>query len=416
MKILLTSILFLFISFYQFVNAQDSIPEPEMLNFFLDCEHCDFNYIREELPFVAFVREPARANVHILVSDSQTGSGGRKFFLNFIGLRNFKGVDHNYEVIVSQSGTEDDERKAIVKKLKLGILAYYSGTPFIDNLNIDIEEVTNRKAESMVIDRWNNWIFRLSSGAEFQKEESQNEFAVESQASVEKITEKWKTQLVVGYEINRENYFDEGEKIVNSQDSKEISGSLVRSISEKWSAGLFAGYNSQTFLNIKNNIIAGTGIQYNFFPWKECNRRVFSIGYVVGVDSYDYIEETVYDRTEETHVAELLIMELEFIQPWGEVNIVAQGKNYFYDFTKNRLTLESDFSVRLSKNLSVFANIESTLIHDQLYLPKGDASLEDILLRRRKLATTYEIGGRFGIRFTFGSIYNNVVNERFKLE
>jgi hypothetical protein len=70
-------------------------------------------------------------------------------------------------------------------------------------------------------------------------------------------------------------------------------------------------------------------------------------------------------------------------------------------------------SVRLAKQLSVYFEIESEIIHDQLYLPKGDASLEDVLLRRRKLATTYEISGNIGIRFTFGSIYNSVVNERF---
>lgn len=414
MKYLLSLIVLLMLSLQSY--CQDSIPKPTMLNFFLDCEQCDFNYVREELGFVSFVREPGMADVHILLSFSHTASGGHKYFMNFIGLKDLKDRNYEYEVTAPQSYTDDDIRKALLKILKIGILEYYSKTSFIDNVNVDIEEAENRKADDMVVDRWNNWVFRFSSGAEFQKEESQNEFSVESQASAEKITEKWKTQMMVGYEINRENFYDEGDKIVNRQDSKEISGSLVRSINEKWSAGLFAGYNSQTFLNIKNNIIAGTGLQYNFFPWKECNRRVFSIGYVAGVDTYDYNEETIYDKTRETHVAELLIIELEFIQPWGEVNIVAQGKNYFYDFSKNRLTLESDFSVRLSKNLSIFANIESQLIHDQLYLPKGDASLEDILLRRRKLATTYEVGGHFGIRLTFGSIYNNVVNERFKLD
>jgi hypothetical protein len=85
----------------------------------------------------------------------------------------------------------------------------------------------------------------------------------------------------------------------------------------------------------------------------------------------------------------------------------------FHDFSKNRLTTQADVSVRLTKNLSVYCEVQSQVIHDQLYLPKGDASLEDILLRRRKLATTYEIAGQFGFRFTFGSIFNNVVNERF---
>jgi hypothetical protein len=53
------------------------------------------------------------------------------------------------------------------------------------------------------------------------------------------------------------------------------------------------------------------------------------------------------------------------------------------------------------------------MIHDQLYLPKGDASHDDILLKRRQMATNYQINGRLGFKFTFGSIYNNVVNERF---
>jgi hypothetical protein len=73
----------------------------------------------------------------------------------------------------------------------------------------------------------------------------------------------------------------------------------------------------------------------------------------------------------------------------------------------------SDFSIRLTKQLSVYTEIYSQVIHDQLYLPKGDASLEDVLLKRRKLATTYEISCELGLRFTFGSIYSNVVNERF---
>lgn len=396
--------------------SQDSIPKPDMLNFFLDCDQCDFNFVRDELSFVSFVRDPGMADVHILVSFSHTASGGHKYFVNFIGLKLLKGNDHGYELITPQSYTEDEVRKSLLKILKVGILEYYSKTSFIDNLDIEIKESGNRKADDIVVDRWNNWVFRFSSGAEFQKEESQNQYSLQSEASAQKITEKWKTELQAGYEINRENFYDQEEKIVNRQDSKALEGSIVRSLSGKWSAGIFGGYSSMTFMNIKNNITVGTGIQYNFFPWIECNRRVFSLGYLLGADAYDYNQETIYDKTSETHIAELLIMELEFIQPWGEINITAQGRNYFYDLSKSRLTLESDFSLRLSKNISVFSNIESQLIHDQLYLPKGDASLEDILLRRRKLATTYQIEGRVGLRFTFGSIYNNVVNERFKLD
>lgn len=395
-------------------NGQDTIPEkPGLLNFFLDCFECDFDYVREELPFVSFVRQPGSADVHILVTDVNTGGGGERFYVNFIGLRSLKDFNRNYEVITSQSDTEDDVRRALLKALKLGILEFYAKAGSLESLNIEILEKENRKAGAMVVDRWNNWVFELQGGLDFEKEARQNEYSLESMVSAEKITENWKTSLRGFYVVDRENYFDDGTKIENRQDSKFLEGSIVKSITGKWSAGVFGGYQSQTFLNIKNNVSLGMGVQYNIFPWSECNRRVFSIGYVAGVDSYGYIEETIYDKMDESHLAEMLLVELDLVQPWGEIRIGLEGRHYFYDLSKNRLSANADFSIRLTKNLSVYTDLETQLIHDQLYLPKGDASLEDILLRRRKLATTYQVEARFGFRFTFGSIYNNVVNERF---
>jgi hypothetical protein len=398
---------------YQAGTGQEAENKQVIINFFFDCEDCDFTFVRQELPFVSFVRDPQLADVHLLVTGSQTGGGGQKFFLNFIGLKDFKGVDFEYNAISNQSDTEDDVRKALLKMIKIGVLQYYSKTSFVDQLNVVLEESGEKTADEMVIDRWNKWIFRLESGAWVQKEESQNEYSLNSEVSVEKITEKWKTSLEALYDVNRENYFDDGKKITNKQDTKELSAEFITSLNEKWSAGIFGDYSSRTFLNIRNHFAGVAGVQYNFFPWKECNRRVFAIGYGAGFDIFDYNDSTIYDKMHENLLTEILMINLELIQPWGEISVGIEGQHYFHDFSKNRISLESDISIRVSKNLSVYCNIQSQLIHDQLYLPKGDATLEDILLKRRKLATTYEVGGHIGFRFTFGSIYNNVVNERF---
>jgi hypothetical protein len=53
-------------------------------------------------------------------------------------------------------------------------------------------------------------------------------------------------------------------------------------------------------------------------------------------------------------------------------------------------------------------------IRDQLYLKAGDATDEEILLRRRQLATSYRYRFSVGVTYTFGSIFNNVVNPRFR--
>ena len=60
---------------------------------------------------------------------------------------------------------------------------------------------------------------------------------------------------------------------------------------------------------------------------------------------------------------------------------------------------------------SVFGSV--SLIRDQLSLPKGGVTPEEILLKRQELATSYDYSASIGFSYTFGSIYSSVVNPRF---
>ena len=382
-------------------------------NFFLDCEECDFIFVRQKLPFISFVRDPKLADVHLLVSHSDTGSGGKKFFLNFIGLGKFEGQDYQYEFIAGQSDTDDDIRNGLLNFLKVGILPYYSKTKFFKELEIDIKEKSDKTTIKLQDDPWKKWVFQIESGGEFQKEESQNEYSLRTEIRSDKITDAWKTRMEASYEINRENYFDDGERITNNQDEKQIQANFIKSLNSRWSLGMFAEYSANTYLNISNSFSFDGAVEYNFYSWEESNRRVFSLAYAAGFNSFDYKKETIFGKMNDYLPFEATRIRLELVQPWGTVETSLEGRHFFNDFSKYRLTLDSEFSVRLTKQLSVYSEIASEIIHDQLYLPKGDSSVEDLLLKRRKLATTYEISGEIGIRFTFGSAFNNVVNERF---
>lgn len=83
-----------------------------------------------------------------------------------------------------------------------------------------------------------------------------------------------------------------------------------------------------------------------------------------------------------------------------------------HDLNKNRISIDSRLSIRVFKGLSVNFSSNYDYVQDQLSLPKGDASLEEVLLGKRQLATTYGISVSAGISYSFGSIYNNVVNTR----
>ena len=88
-------------------------------------------------------------------------------------------------------------------------------------------------------------------------------------------------------------------------------------------------------------------------------------------------------------------------------------QQYFYDLSKYRVGFDNEFDVRLFRGLSLNLNSNAQIIRNQIYLAAGGATPQEILVRQRQLATSYSYYVSFGISYTFGSIYNNVVNRRF---
>ncbi len=69
--------------------------------------------------------------------------------------------------------------------------------------------------------------------------------------------------------------------------------------------------------------------------------------------------------------------------------------------------------VRISGGLSFYMYAFGSIVRDQLSLPKGAASEQEILTRRRQLASGYNFYTSFGLNYRFGSKVNNFVNPRF---
>jgi hypothetical protein len=101
-------------------------------------------------------------------------------------------------------------------------------------------------------------------------------------------------------------------------------------------------------------------------------------------------------------------------QPWGSVTTSLEAAAYVDDLSKRHAVLFNALNVRLFKGLSVNAFLSVSLLRDQLYLAKGELSDEDILVRRRQLASSYSYFAGVGLSYSFGSIFNNVVNPRFE--
>ena len=71
-------------------------------------------------------------------------------------------------------------------------------------------------------------------------------------------------------------------------------------------------------------------------------------------------------------------------------------------------------NVRITGGLSIYVYSFGGLTRDQIYLPKGGATEQEILTRRRQIASGYDFYSGFGLNFRFGSKLNNFVNPRFE--
>jgi hypothetical protein len=101
------------------------------------------------------------------------------------------------------------------------------------------------------------------------------------------------------------------------------------------------------------------------------------------------------------------------IQPWGRTRISLTGSQYLHDAALNQVALSGSVSLRLFRGFSVNASGFYAWVRDQLFLPAGEATTEEILLQQRQLQTSFTYFTSFGFSYQFGSIFNNVVNPRF---
>ena len=174
-----------------------------------------------------------------------------------------------------------------------------------------------------------------------------------------------------------------------------------------------ASVESSTFRNYDLQLRVAPGLEFNFFPYSESARRLLTIQYTVGFDANDYREETVFGKTSEKLLDHELDIGLGLRQPWGTAVAELEFSQFLTNPSKYSIGAEGELDVRLFKGFSFTLVGEVLRPRDQIYLPLGDATPEEILLRQRQLATDYSYALEFGISYSFGSIFNNIVNPRF---
>jgi hypothetical protein len=386
---------------------------------FIDCGFCDENYIRTEISFVNYVRDRLQADVHILITRQQTGSGGQEYTLTFIGQHNATGMNDTLTVTTKQSDTQDMIRNAIVHNLKIGLVRYLAKTPLAEHLTVSYQQPST---VGEVVDTWDYWTFSINMNTNLNGQKTSNFINLFGGLSARRITKEWKLRFSLNANYNESSFTYDvvtesgGTEAITTKSfsrGQNFNALVVKSITDHWSVGGFGSAMTSTFSNAKLNWNLAPAVEYNLFPYSESTRQQLRFLYRIGYNNVRYYEETIFDKTAESLWNQSLSVSLDLKQPWGSINASVEGSQYLHDFEKKRLSLFAGLSLRLFEGLSLNLFGNYSRINDQLALRKGTASQEEVLLQRRQLATSYNYFASIGLSYTFGSIYNTIVNPRF---
>jgi len=397
----------------------------ERLKVFVDCNstYCDLTFIRTEINIVDFVLDRIASDVHVLITSQQLGSGGTQYQMIFFGQQSFRNNIDTLLCNTPPNATTSEIRDLQVQYIKVGLLAYVTKKGYAEEVTLGMKQNTadsSKKIEASnqtTTDKWNYWVYRANVNGNFSADQNYKSNRVNVNLSANRITDKWK--LNVRLNANRNNstftYEDASgtiEKIKVNNSGWNAYNRLVKSMGQHWSVGYEASAFNSIFSNMKSSFTAGPVIEYAVFPYKEVNTKFFTIQYGFNFVHNNYYDTTLFLKKSESRGYQYINANLSFNQKWGTFSTGVNYLSYFHDLKVNNFNVSMNAEIRITGGLSFNMYAFGGLVHDQLYLPKGNASISDVLARRRQLASDFNFYTGFGISYRFGSMLNNFVNPR----
>ena len=389
------------------------------LRVFLDCNTfpCDFDYFRTEIEFVNWVRDRTLAQVHLLITSSQTGGGGSLYQVDFIGQEQLSQDHDSLNVTAPSTNTEDETLSSLSRVIAAGLARYSAAIGQTVGFRIEAEE--NEETDELVsgaqvLDPWNFWVFEVSADADVEGEDTENEKNYEARFEASRTTGDWKFEFEANGSFDRsERELDDGRLVIDERTNWSTDFLLIRSLAAHWSAGIIAGGGASTRLNQEFGADWAVAMEFSVWPYAEAPRRSLTARYDLRMQHYDWEEETIFFQTAETRGQHQLRVELFQLQPWGESTISVDGTQFLHDLSKWSVSLNGDLELRLLRGLNLDVGGSVEWIEDQIFISREDLTDEEILLGRFERPTDSAYSFRIGLSYEFGSIFNNVVNNRF---
>ncbi len=404
-----------------FLIAQLSFSQPiAKAKVFIECSRewlCDFDYLRSELSMVDFVRDRFIADVHVKVNTEFTSSGGEQNTIVFKGQNAFLNQNDTLSYFNSSTLSDDDKRIKMVKKVTLGLIKYISHTEAGNNIVItytkpsEMDTTSNKEQK----DPWNNWVMSLGANGFLNGDANYKSQSIYSYINTDRETEKTKTNIGVSYNFGRNEFvISDTETVV--VETPQLNGYVyfINKINQHWGYGIFTSYLKSEYSNYDNRFSLIPKIEYDLFKYKEFNSQRLVFNYGIGLQYNDYIDTTLFFKTEEMLLVQNAAIISSFTKPWGSINVGAYYNSYLHDLNKFSLSFSGSINWNIFKGFKFAVGGSYDITRNLIHLSKQGATRDEVLLQQRQLNSQYSYFFGVGCSYQFGSNFNNFINPAFK--
>jgi hypothetical protein len=397
--------------------AQDSsVLRIKMPNYFFDCDFCDQAFYRQEIDYVNFVRDRHLADVYSLLTVNTIGTGGNEYKLFLIGQNRFKNKNDTMTFQSLPNAAESDIREGILDIMKKGLLKYLVLTELINQIKFEVVKNNNEFKADKVKDNWNFWTITLSANLNGAGNSYQNNLNMNYNLNANRTTEKLRTETGGWYSLNKQRFeINDSTTVRGFQSTLGGYHFMAFSVGKHLAFGQYSTYFQSTQQNLRHSISYYPALEYNLFDYKEASRRQLRFIYRAGLRFQEYFETTIYSRLNEWYYLHSFVVQWMQIEKWGSVNLSA-GSWHYFNYSKNfNASIFPSINFNPLKGLRVGIWGGFSIVNDQFFIRRSDATPNEILLNQIQLKTDYSFNYGFNIGYTFGSKYNNVINVRFDL-
>lgn len=389
---------------------------------YFDCQGqgCNSDYYRTEIAWVTWVRDAADAQVHVIMVNTATGAGGRAYEMEFQGRNGFAAYRDRIVYTSQPTDTERETLDGISHALGLGLARFansagYRGIVRLQGAPAGAGPGAGLVSAEEVEDPWDLWAFRVGGNGNLEQESTTETMRLNGDLSASRVSPTWKLNYSGRANYQRQEYdLTDSTRLAVRRTDWQVDALMVYSVADRWSFGVHSNTARLTRYNqdLRTNVMSA--VEFSVFPYEEATRRSFTIYYEIGPSYRNYIEETIFGKMEETRFEESLQVRYSQRETWGDASLAIEGSHFLDDFRQRNIALRGGFSLRITRGLSLDVNSNASWVGDQIYLSAEEESDEEILLRLLQRSTDFTFGASVGFSVQFGSIFNNVVNNRFR--